>query len=921
MPGSVWILIAQALAAYGLVLGAHYLRRRFSLAPFYALMGWMSAIMWWVNDTGLRVEVAGITFLVGSAVFFTALLLGVLIVYVFDGLKAARVAMITIVGVAVMAPLVALVLIKQAGLPGAKLNTTIPISSFRIYGASILAMVIDFLFLSIFWEFLNRRFPRSPLGLRVFSVLLGVMWLDVLVFVSGAFWDGPYYWGILKGNLIRRFLLALFVSPVAALYLHWHHRAYGVEIRHRPLLSLLGRSAQVEQELSLARQEIERRKRAEEALRQERDLKKTLVDSSPAFFVAINAEGRTVMMNEAMLYSLGYGKEEVVNTDYLTTFVPEADREKLERLFRTLVEKNEPTLNENRVLTKDGRELLVEWHGRPVFKPSGEFDYFFGLGIDVTDRKGVEEALRVSQARLAKAQEVAQIGNWEIDIGPGNVVPSEMWASQEAFKIYGIDYQQPDTTSGEGYASVERVFNAVHEEDREAERKAFFDLLKTGAHYDVERRILRNTDGALVWIRSRAELVRDQQGVVKKMVGTIQDITDWKLAEEERERLQAQLVQAQKMEAVGTLAGGIAHDFNNILGAIVGYAELSLYELPEDHPVRANLVQVLSAGERAGKLVRQILSFSRRVEQEQEPCLLAPIVKEALKLMRATLPTTIEISQDIDDESGTVMADPTQIHQVIMNLCANAAHAMQDGGGLLAVSLGQARLDDEDAAGYVDLSPGSYLRLTVDDTGVGMDKGTVQRIFEPFFTTKEGGGGTGLGLSVVHGIVKSHGGAITVYSEPGAGSTFHVYLPLLQAEAEDLTVRDAAPIPTGVERVLFVDDEPALVELGRQMLKRLGYEVTAVGSSLEALELFQSGPDKFDLVITDMTMPRMTGLDLSGELRRIRPEVPIILCTGFSAQISADNVRAAGIDRMLMKPLVLGNVAEVIRSVLDHDER
>ncbi len=384
-------------------------------------------------------------------------------------------------------------------------------------------------------------------------------------------------------------------------------------------------------------------------------------------------------------------------------------------------------------------------------------------------------------------------------------------------------------------------------------------------------------------------------------------------------QIQAQLNQAQKMEAMGTLAGGIAHDFNNILGVVLGYTELALFEAPKDSALHRNLDQVLKAGRRAKDLVKQILAFSRKGEQERQPLAIGLIVKEALKMLRASLPSTIEIKQHIAVSPGTgggmVMADPTQIHQVLMNLCTNAAHAMEAKGGILEVSLTDADFEAEPLFRHHGLKPGPYLKLTVSDTGHGMDPATLERIFEPYFTTKAPGEGTGLGLAVVHGIVESHGGKIFVESTPGEGSRFHVILPSIQA-APSAAPEACESIPGGTERILFVDDEPALVKMWQTMLDRLGYQVTAFTSSLEALEAFRAEHDRFDLIVTDQTMPHLTGLDLAGECLRIRSGIPVILCTGYSKQVSPETARASGIRELLMKPLVPAQLAQAIRRAL-----
>ena len=383
---------------------------------------------------------------------------------------------------------------------------------------------------------------------------------------------------------------------------------------------------------------------------------------------------------------------------------------------------------------------------------------------------------------------------------------------------------------------------------------------------------------------------------------------------EERKQVEKQLRQAQKMEALGTLAGGIAHDFNNILAVILGFTEIAL-NMPEDTRTQHWLKQVLKAGDRAKELVQQILAFSRETERERKPIRITPILKETLKLLSASLPATIEIREDVD-ASGAILGDPTQVHQVLMNLCTNAAYAMREDGGVLTVSQSDVELDVEGAARYPNLPPGSYLRLIVSDTGHGMDRAVMERIFDPYFTTKEPSEGTGLGLSVVHGIVQSCGGRIAVYSEPGKGTTFHVVLPRIDREAAP-KAETLAPLPTGNERILFIDDEDMLVEIGQEMLAYLGYDVVARTNSVEALETFRAGPDRFDLVITDQTMPNMTGAELAGELLRIRSDTPIILCTGFSEVITEEQAEAIGIRRFLMKPILRREMARTIRNLLD----
>jgi PAS domain S-box-containing protein len=394
------------------------------------------------------------------------------------------------------------------------------------------------------------------------------------------------------------------------------------------------------------------------------------------------------------------------------------------------------------------------------------------------------------------------------------------------------------------------------------------------------------------------------------------DITRIKKAEKEKQELQSQLLQVQKMEAIGTLAGGIAHDFNNILAIILGNNELALSDLPEDSPIRENILEAYDAGKRAKNLVKQILAFSRSEEQEIKPTKVYLIVSEVVKLLRSSLPTTIKIYEYIASDSMALI-DPTRIHQVIMNLCTNAYHAMRESGGILEVGVREVDIHEPYEASSVGVQPGPYLRISVSDTGCGMKKEVLDRIFDPYFTTKGIEEGTGMGLSMVHGIVKSHQGAITVYSEPDMGSTFHVYLPRIENDDATTETDDEVLLPRGTERILLVDDEESIVNIGRKMLNRLGYTVTTRTDSLKALQMFMEQPDRFDLVITDMTMPNMTGTRFAREIMETRPNIPIILCTGFSELITEEKAKEMGIRELVMKPLIMNDMANVVRRVLD----
>jgi PAS domain S-box-containing protein len=412
---------------------------------------------------------------------------------------------------------------------------------------------------------------------------------------------------------------------------------------------------------------------------------------------------------------------------------------------------------------------------------------------------------------------------------------------------------------------------------------------------------------------------RNPDGSLGGIISAVEDLTERKWAEQERTRIDGQLRQAQKMEALGNLAGGIAHDFNNILSIILGNTEIALWRMEKGSAEAHSMQLVLHGAKRAANLVQQILTFSHRHEPEKKPVKVAHVVQEVLKMIRASLPSTIEIKQDIASKA-VVLADETQLHQVILNLCSNATQAMQDQGGILEVSLVDIVLDGQTTQIDTDLAHGTYVQLTVRDRGSGIDPQIIDRIFDPFFTTKKQGAGTGLGLAVAHGIVKSHGGMIDVVSDPGEGATFRVLLPTIDSFSQ-LDARIKALLPRGRERILIVDDEPEVAIVVQKMLEFLGYKVRSQTSSIEAFNIFRLHlpEDPFDLVLTDLTMPRLTGLDLARKLHNLQPNLPIVLCTGFNEKMTAEEANRLGIQKLLLKPFSIQALAVTIRQVLDEN--
>lgn len=549
----------------------------------------------------------------------------------------------------------------------------------------------------------------------------------------------------------------------------------------------------------------------------------------------------------------------------------------------------------------DGSRGWMWVHGMSVLDASGSTIGLRGVAQDITERKRAEELIRESNEYLENLINYAN-------------VPIIVWDMQ--FKISRFNHAFEVLTGKNTDEVLGKSIETLFPHDQISKSMALIKETLEGERWkDIEISI-QHIDGSIrtvLW--NSATILGPDRTTPVAIIAQGYDITERKQVEEEKIKLSAQLQQAQKMEAIGTLAGGIAHDFNNILGAILGYAEMAQDDCPEDSMILEDITQILKAGSRAKELVKQILAFSRQVKSDQIPLQPAVIINEAIKLLRASLPTTITIVQELDPNAGFVLADPTQIHQILMNLCTNAFHAMELRGGILTIYLQKTRLTKEDLPEGSNIQPGNYIQLSIKDTGVGIAPDIREKIFDPYFTTKEVGKGTGMGLAMVHGIVQSYGGAITCDSQLGEGTVFHILLPTI--ENENIEKDESAEIvPIGKEHILLIDDEEILIEVGKAMLQRLGYRVTTRSNSIEALTTFQNQPESFDLIITDQTMPGMTGVDLARRILQIRPDIPIILCTGYSNLISEEKAKALGIKGFSLKPLAKKDIALLIRKVL-----
>jgi PAS domain S-box-containing protein len=510
----------------------------------------------------------------------------------------------------------------------------------------------------------------------------------------------------------------------------------------------------------------------------------------------------------------------------------------------------------------------------------------------IIQRKQAENALKEREAMLRAVMTASPVG---ICLELDQVIK---WHNEGLSRILGY-------ANGSLKGKKVRDFYTEEDEFNRTKNQLLSEINKKGIG-QVETKWLTE-NGEIIDCYLQSTLL-DPPRASNGLITTITDITD-------RNKLQQRLIEAQKMEAVGTLAGGIAHDFNNILAAIMGNAEMGMFEEISDS-TKHNLDQILMASHRAKDLVKQILTYSRKSEPIKKPFRITPIVHETIKMVRATIPSTIEIQSELESSTGVILADLTQINQVLLNLCTNSAQAMAGKGGILTVGLFDVNLDSDNVVLYPNADPGAYVKLMVKDTGTGIAPADIERIFDPYFTTKEAGKGTGMGLAVAYGIIKSHGGHVKVYSELGDGTTFEVLFPRIESE----TISDDKKIdspPMGNEKILFIDDEDFLVDLAKRMLEKLGYQVVVKQSPMEALEMFKDQPDEFDLVISDMTMPGLTGVELAKQIIAIRSDIPFILCSGYNEHVSAEKIKGFGIKEFLMKPLEIKVLAKTIRRALE----
>jgi two-component system, cell cycle sensor histidine kinase and response regulator CckA len=659
---------------------------------------------------------------------------------------------------------------------------------------------------------------------------------------------------------------------------------------------------ELEARIRALEKEIACRRESEQVLADIGHNYRALVENTPDIFYRTDLTGAVQYASPSVYRQSGYTVNEVIGINLAEQIYAFPAERKL--FLKELGEKGFVRNFEARLKRKDGSTWWACTNAQFFRGPDGSVLGVEGITRDITSIKAAEEEQKRVRQELEASHKMLNSFL--------NAVPDLLIVIDRDFNIRYSNYREQDQAPGHViekrqtcYARFKKL--AVPCEDCSA--RAVFDSGQI-----AERQMVNPADGRTC--EARAFPIFDDQGRVEMVVEHIRDITEQKKMEAERQNYEARLQQIQKMEALGTLAGGIAHDFNNILVAVIGYAELSLGSLAEESPLYRKLQQILQAGMRARDLVHQILTFSRQEKREPKPLQIGNLIKEALEMLRSTLPVTIEIVQHLSPNEENVMADPTQIHQIIINLCTNAAQAMEEEGGLLTIDLSQVHLTARDVSAHPDVQPGSYVKLSVQDTGKGIPPDIIGKIFHPYFTTKDKGKGTGLGLAMVHGIINSYGGFIDVKSRPGKGTVFHVYIPTIgQLPAHDDPQR--GELATGKEHILLVDDEPLVIEVLQEILQLQGYRITSADGSLKALETFRKAPRDFDLVITDMTMPKLTGDRLSLEIKKIRADIPIILCTGYSDKLVDKSAMDFGVQDFMVKPIKQADLVKTVRNVLD----
>ncbi|WP_321493870.1 PAS domain S-box protein [uncultured Desulfobacter sp.] len=654
-------------------------------------------------------------------------------------------------------------------------------------------------------------------------------------------------------------------------------------------------------------------KKAEIELKKSEERYRLLADNATdTIWIVQLSDFKMRYISPSIEYLLGYTPSEFIHLD-IKDYMTQPSLEKVPVIISEQLDQDlDPGLDSKRLeaielelIKKDGTTIWVEITANFLKNDAGEFDRILGISRDISGRKHTDEALQRTTELLREAGRIAKVGGWSIDVESKAII----W-SDEMNDIHERQTSSPPMFDG--------VTGFIAPEWQEKIQNSYYRCVDEGRSLDEEFEII-TAQGHRRWVHATGEAVKDDTGKITRITGALQDISERIHADEEKKKLQQHLAQVRKMEAIGVLAGGIAHDFNNILSGVMGFTDLAMHEAKDNETLKRYLDQVSASSLRARDLVRHILTFSRKSDVEKQPVDIKPIIKESLKFIRASLPASIKIQHDLKIEHGRVFGDATQVYQILMGLFTNAGYAMKDKGGVLDVILNRVKLDDTRTGYWRNISAGEFIEIIVSDTGCGIQEKYLDRIFEPFFTTKERGEGTGMGLATVYGIIKEMDGAISVYSEVGAGTTFRVLLPE-HSQVQPSEKKVTAVLKEGRGNILVVDDEKIIAEANCELLTMLGYSVTMLTDSIEAIENVKNNPTQYDLVLTDMTMPHMDGFELAKQIKKINPDISIVLVTGFSHGLTEEKCRDAGITNMVMKPMTASELSLTIKKAMNNRE-
>ena len=787
---------------------------------------------------------------------------------------------------------------------GFRLFAGVPPKNWIVY-ATTAAFGIVFLSFPLIW-------PGSPLRGGVLSLLLVPLFIDCFLLTRTVRkFAHPAVRIALAGTFAVVAAWSLVGIPLVAMLRGWTgDQAPGPMVQALTLTILTSANAWISLSVILLNYA-----RASESLRESEERFQSAMQQAPIGMALVGTDGHWLEVNPALCAIVGYTRAELLTRNFQSITHPD-DRLNDEKSIGRLVSRELATYHrEKRYVRKDGQTVWVNVHVSPIFHPDGTIRHLVSQIIDVSERKRTEEELRQYQTRLMQAMDVTKLGHWEFDLAT-----ERFKFDENCYKLLGTSFAREGSFEMSA-AEYDRRFLPPDEVPRlKAMTEQAMAVSDPGHTTEVEHAFFR-ADGSAGIISVHFAIERDSNGQPIRAFGLSQDITEQARAAQQHRMLEEQLRHAQKMDALGTLAGGIAHDFNNILTGIMGNLDLASMDLTDSHPAQARLQDARQASRRARDHVARILTFSRRYQGDRKAKLLGPVVQEAVQLLRASLPVTIEIRTKIFPNCPAVLCDTAQIHQVIMNLGTNAAHAMRGRNGILAIEIEPMIPEATLMERHPQVKPTHRVRLSVRDTGTGIDPRVMARIFEPFFTTKAPDEGTGLGLAMVHGIVEDHHGAIVITSVVGQGTTVAIYFPAAAGQAAGALVRandtPAALVPFGRGRkVLIVDDDTTVLRLGNDILHLAGFMPEAFSSPILALKKFESAPQDYAAVVSDLTMPGMTGVELARHLRLLRPDLPFVLASGYLHSEAQGGAQESGIAHFIKKPFDISEFTAKLRAAL-----